>query len=207
VDQDIATVTCVDRSLNRIRVAGAHDPSIRHIEAISVTFHRVFRCERSDGDLFVLIYDSRLDFVRVHFPAVRGATSVTHRSVGIGACLDVELAPGQSGAFAGCHAGSPSMIGGGPDVGITRVSRKPAFRSKSLKSDSVRSRPPSSTSIFKSVYFRRSGSLGGFNTHSTRTSLPSERIARRQLLRICRARSWHEKYQCNPRVQECSASS
>src|SRR5690348_7600041 len=42
-----------------------------------------------DRDLVILIYDSRPDFVRVHFPSIWEATSVTHRSVGIGTCLDV----------------------------------------------------------------------------------------------------------------------
>jgi hypothetical protein len=66
-----------------------HDRAVRRFEAISVTLHRVFRNERGNPDLFVFIYDSGLDVVRVHFPPIRRATSVAHRSVGISACLDI----------------------------------------------------------------------------------------------------------------------
>src|SRR6266481_3261679 len=76
---DIAAVTSVDRCLNGIRVAGDHDRAVRRFEAIPVALHRVFRSERSDGDLFAFVDDSCLDFVRVHLPRIGKATYVAYR--------------------------------------------------------------------------------------------------------------------------------
>src|SRR5215472_7663440 len=83
------------------------------------------------------------------------------------------------------YVGWLSMIDNMPDVGITRVRENPALDRRSVNSDSIRSRPVGAiTSIFKSISFPGSGSLGGFRTESTISSTPSDRIARRQFLRI-----------------------
>ena len=85
------------------------------------------------------------------------------------------------------YAGRLSIIDMGPAVGITRFKWKPASCRSARNSASVRSRPPSMTSMFKSASFPSSAWLAGFRTRSMRSSFPLGRIARRQFRRIFNA--------------------
>jgi hypothetical protein len=82
------------------------------------------------------------------------------------------------------QAGIASMITNSASVGTTLLSWKPLFASNPRYSSVVRSFPPVSTSITRSVSFPVDGRFASDNHHSPSKSAPSAGTARRQLTRI-----------------------
>src|SRR6185436_7554107 len=67
VNQDVTAAAGIDRCLSGIRIARDHDASVRSVEPVSITFHRMPGGKRRHRNVLILVDDARDYLVCIHF--------------------------------------------------------------------------------------------------------------------------------------------